>query len=144
MEIVTDNDRSFCEKLMKQLFELLEVKYLPTTVSHPDANTPVDSFHRVISKELQRYGLQGKTETNAKETLQLILYGYRATLHITLKDTPAYLLFRLDPRLESPHMLVRICDEHRQRVVVLNATREDLIHRTTLQQLRQMDRMKGG
>lgn len=143
-EIVTDNDPSFCGRFMEQLYEVLGVQHLPTTVSHPDANAPVESFHRVLSQGLQRYTLGKQKELGGDELLQLILYGYRMTIHTTLKDTPAYITFGIDPRPGAAWRIIRAYKEHQERIDILNATREEIIHRVTIEQLNMMEKMNKG
>lgn len=44
-ELIVDHERSFVGEVMQQVCQALGVERLPTTVGHPDANAPVESFH---------------------------------------------------------------------------------------------------
>lgn len=139
-EIVMDNEKGFISSFMQQVCQLLGMTRLLTTVKHPDANAPVESFHRVLTKGFQRYLLTESRKLPIEETLQLILLGYRASLHSTTKETPAYLTLGMDPCL-APDMFGRRCEpENQKRIDILNEIREDVIQKAYLRGIQQFAR----
>ena len=135
--LITDSEATLTSAVMDYLCQLLGVKRLRTTVAHPDANAPIESFHRVLHKGLQRFNLQDPRSTMAvDELLQLILFGYRLSLHSSLGDTPAYLTFGCDPRPPAAHGLMTPRYGAANRINLLNTIREDIVHKAYLRELR--------
>lgn len=136
--LVTDNEKAFSGVFMDQLCSILGVKKLLITVKHSDGNAPIESFHRVLSKGFQRFVNELECQRiKMDEVLQLILYGYRLSYHSSVKDTPAYLTFGIDPRPPAPTFHNRCQPEHRERLEILNTIREDVIQKAYLKGIQQ-------
>lgn len=140
LQLIVDHERSFVGDLMRQVCETLGVTRLPTTVGHPDANAPIESFHRVLTKGLQRYLVAEKRQLPIEEVLQLILFGYRCSFHSVIKETPAYVTLGIDPRLGAGSLTTRCLPQHQHRVDVLNAVREDIMFKAFLRSIQQYEK----
>ena len=120
--LVVDNERGFTEAFMQQLCQILGTKHLPTTACHPDANAPIESFHRVLTKGLQRFVLGAQaSQLSFDEVVQLILFGYRTSFHSSTRETPAYLALGMDPRPPLGSLGHRNFPNHADRIQVLNS-----------------------
>src|SRR5699024_4622212 len=91
--IVSDNEKSFTSEFMRQLYAELGIKGCTTMIYHPQGNSPIESFHRLLRTELNSSELQ---HLGAQEYLDTILMAYRASYHTSLRDTPAFLTFGHD------------------------------------------------
>lgn len=140
MELIVDHERSFVGEVMKQVCLALGIKRLPTTVGHPDANAPVESFHRVLTKGFQRYLIAERRKLPIEEVLQLILFGYRASFHTVIKETPAYVTLGIDPRLGAGMLGERCLPQNQQRVDILNAVREDIMCKAMIRSVQQFQK----
>lgn len=140
LELIVDHERAFVSEFMQIVCKMLGTRRLPTTVGHPDANAPIESFHRVLTKGFQRYLVAGKRTLPVEEILQLILLGYRASYHSVVKETPAYLTLGMDPRLGSGMLGNRCMPENQQRIEILNAVREDVVHKAYIRGIQQFEK----
>jgi hypothetical protein len=136
--LVIDNEKSFVGTFMSQLCQILGTKHLPTTTCHPDANSPIESFHRVLSKGFQRFMIESPSKRlSFDEVLQLILFGYRTSFHSTTQDTPAYLALGIDPNPPVASLYTRCQPVHQERIQVLNTIREDIIQKAYIRHIQQ-------
>lgn len=151
--LIVDNEKGFISELMREVCQLLGVLRLPTTVDHPDANAPIETFHRTLTRGFQRYLVTEKRRIAVEELLQLILLGYRSSYHSSTRETPAYLTLGFDPRMGSGSLGNRCLPENQQRIDILNAVREEVMHRAFIrgvqqyagtQQYRRTDPLKVG
>ena len=97
-KIVSDNDPSFCAEVVQRVSARLGITRLRSTPYHPEGNGPIESFHRVLSGGLRNVK---QHVVPFKEALQLVLFGYRATIHTTTGHSPSFLTFGIDPRLAT-------------------------------------------
>lgn len=135
--LVTDNDPALIGSVMQQLHQQLGVKALRTTVDHPDSNAPVESFHRVLSKGLQRFALSKSNDLAFDTVIQLIVFGYRIAIHSSIRDTPAYLTFGFDPKPPAAGGLPPLRPKAVDRLQILNTIREEVVHRAHLRHMQQ-------
>lgn len=142
-KLVTDNDPTFVSAILEELSQRLGVNKIQIPPYHPDANAPIESFHRVLTKGFQRFFLK-PASLDIEEVLQLILFGYRTSIHTSINDTPAYLTLGIDPKLPTSTMQQRCQPANAERLAILEAIREDVIHKGHLQYLRKMNRMQKG
>lgn len=142
LELIVDHERGFVGDLLAQVCQALGVRRLPTTVGHPDANAPIESFHRVLTKGFQRYLITEKRKLPVEEVLQLILFGYRAAFHSVIKESPAYVTLGIDPRLGAGSMAGRCLPQNQQRVDILNAVREDIMCKAYIRSVQQYDKLQ--
>jgi hypothetical protein len=125
--IITDNDPPLIGDVLQRLAGQLGITKLRTTPYHPEGNAPVESFHRTLNRRLAYF------ETNTKRgqlpfdtVLQLILWSYRAVIHTTMGESPAFLVYGTDPRapVENDWRMIDRLPEQ-ERVKYLNLLREN-------------------
>ena len=97
--IVNDNDRTLVSAMMTKLHSSLGTKNLVSTPYHPEGNATIESFHRNFNKGLSSFEDSDSTSAiSFDEALQLVLYSYRSTLHLTTGESPAFLTYGIDLR----------------------------------------------
>jgi len=76
--IITDNGRQFVDKELTKFYTSLGIKYITSSVEHPQTNGKADSANKVILVELCKRldGAKGKWP----EELFKVLWAYRCTL----------------------------------------------------------------
>lgn len=121
--IIMDNERAISGVQITQLLNHIGAKKLTITPKHPEGNAAIESFHRTLKKGLQVF----TDDVPFDEALQLVLYSYRCTLHLTTGETPAFLLYGLDPRppLNADIRFVRNTPA-RDRIKFLNLLRLEI------------------
>jgi len=97
--VMNDNDKTFISSAFSNLHAALGSKNLTITPYHPEGNATIESFHRTLNKGLSALEYSGSpTGVNFDEALQLVLYSYRSTMHLTTGESPAFLVYGMDPR----------------------------------------------
>jgi hypothetical protein len=88
---------------MAEFAEMVEVDYSikkkGITVRNPQANAIIERIHQTMGNMLRTFELaESEVETNVEldGILSAIMFGLRATYHITLQATPAQLVFGRD------------------------------------------------
>jgi transposase InsO family protein len=95
--LITDQDPSFCNQIIDQLCLVFNMRHLRTTPYHPEGNSPVESFHRVLRKGLSQFQFFRRGAITMSEALDLVLLGYRSTPHLSTGNSPAFLVYGADP-----------------------------------------------
>jgi len=97
--VVTDNDRAFTGILLSNIHSSFGTKALSITPRHPEGNAVIESFHRTLNKGLSAFEHpSGTSNISFAEALDLVLYSYRSTIHLTTGDSPAFLVYGVDLR----------------------------------------------
>lgn len=97
--IMCDNDLALNSNTFRTLTKSLGSRQLTITPYHPEGNAVVESFHRTLKKGLTNFISPDNTATlSFEEALALVLFAYRATIHSTTGDSPAFLLYGMDMR----------------------------------------------
>jgi len=97
--VVSDNDRTFTGTLLSNIHGTFGTKALSITPYHPEGNAVIESFHRTLNKGLSAFNVPPHRPTiSFHEALDLVLYSYRATLHSTTGESPAFLVYGVDLR----------------------------------------------
>lgn len=94
--LVTDRGTSFCNALMDYLTTKLGITRLTATPYHPEGNAVIESFHRTLNNGLRHINQKAMPFT---EALEMVLFGYRATIHSTTGTSPSHLTLGQDPQL---------------------------------------------
>src|SRR5699024_2376721 len=92
--IISDNDKAFAGTLARGLYLTLGIKGCTTIVRHPQGNSPVESFHRLLRSEI--LNLKSNTRLRPQEYLDTILLAYRSSYHTGIRETPAFLTYGKD------------------------------------------------
>jgi transposase InsO family protein len=125
--IITDNDSPLVGDILRRLAGQLGIRKLRTTPYHPEGNAPVEAFHRTLNRRLTHFENETKFgEVPFPTALQLILWSYRAVIHSTMGESPAFLVYGIDPRspIDNDWRMMDRTPE-KDRVKFLNLLRED-------------------
>jgi hypothetical protein len=98
-QIHTDGGKEFVNKLLAELCELLNVQHTKTTPYHPQCNSQVEVFNKIVKKYLASY--VDEITLNWDKFLQALMLAYNTSYHYTTAMTPFELLFGIRPRLPS-------------------------------------------
>ncbi len=98
-QIHTDGGKEFVNKLLSELCELLNVQHTKTTPYHPQCNSQVEVFNKMVKKYLASY--VDETTLNWEEFLPALMLAYNTSYHSTITTTPFELVFGVRPRLPS-------------------------------------------
>src|SRR5699024_8274294 len=123
--VVTDNDRSFVNEFLTDLHRLLGSKGVTSTVYHPQGNSPIESFHKLLRSELQALGLG---VTLSQSHLDLILMAYRGSYHTGMHDTPAFLTYGTDLTFPNERDLrSTVCQANEERGALFAHARREIL-----------------
>ena len=96
MKLISDRDPSFCNAIITNLTARIGITRLTSAAYHPEGNAVIESFYRTLAIGLRHIN---PTHISFDEALDLVLFGYRSTLHTTTGHSPSYLTYGVDPRL---------------------------------------------
>ena len=100
IEFTSDNGKEFCNQLSDELFKLLQIKHATTTPYHPQCNSQAEVQNKIIAKYLASF----VDETTLDWPLYMapMAFAYNTALHRSIKATPFFLTFGIEPRLPQP------------------------------------------
>jgi hypothetical protein len=93
-QIHTDGGKEFVNKLLAELFQLLNVRH-----THPQCNAQVEVFNKTVKKFFQSF--VDDTTLNWETFLPALAISYNTSYHSTISTTPFELLFGEKARLPS-------------------------------------------
>lgn len=96
--LVADCAKEFTSEVLNELCKVLGVRYLHSSIYHPQGNAPVETFHRSVAKGLLCIPYQQLSFLSVDEALQLALMSYCSTIHLELNETPAFMCYSIDLR----------------------------------------------
>ena len=99
VEIVTDQGREFCNKLSDELYKLLKMTHQTTTSRHPQCNSQAEVANKTIAKYLSSF-VDGTT-LDWEQFLAPLMFSYNTSFHRSIKTTPHFLTFGIEPRISS-------------------------------------------
>lgn len=122
--IVSDQDKSFNNRLLNKIYVHLGATKLTSAPYHPQGNAVIEAFHRTLNEGL-RYIVQAKVPFH--EALNLVLYAYRSTPHSLTHQSPGYALYGTDlsPPLDNDWRFERD-QTHAERLKFLSALRTEI------------------
>lgn len=97
-EIITDRGPAFTSELFNSLCHIMGCHHIRTTPRHPEGNAIVEVFHKTLRKGLCMFTQIQPDGLSFRDALSVVLMGYRATIHETTTDTPAFLAHGVDLR----------------------------------------------
>ena len=98
---MVDNDIVMFSKDMAHLSSLFGIYQLRTTVYHPEGNSPIESFHRILKRIMSSLEQDLPNSITLEEAVSWALFRYRATPHDSILDNPAYMTLGVDVRIGS-------------------------------------------
>lgn len=126
--LVSDNELGFTSGIIKSLMGLLGIQKITTIPYRPQGNSPVEVFHKHLNKCFNTT-IEFR-ELSINEVLQLALYSHRVTIHSTLLESPAFMLYGLDPLPPQDCDWRFISDrDHYERIEFLSHVRNDILQR---------------
>ena len=96
-EIVSDQGREFCNRLINDLGERTGFAHKITSAYHPQSNGLDERFNQTLKAQLQK--LVNENQNNWDELLDSILFAYRTSRHDSTKRTPFLLMYGREARL---------------------------------------------
>ena len=99
LEIITDQGGEFCNDLSAELFKLLQITHHHTSSRHPACNSQAEVANKTIAKYLRN--LVRDDTLDWEQYLCPLMFCYNTSFHRSIKTTPFFLTFGLEPRLPS-------------------------------------------
>ena len=129
-EVIMDRGREFAAEVREDLVNKWGVTRKLITTRNPQANSMVERAHQVVHSMIATHNLKNKTDLEAVGGWQGILaalgFAMRATVHTTMRATPAQLVFGRDAihniRFEADWQFIK---DRRQKVIVQNNKKEN-------------------
>ena len=98
--IVSDQGREFCNKLLKGIWELLQVEHKTTSPYHPKANAQAEVFNKTMAQYLTTMiASSDKTIKEWESMLGPLMLAHNTAVHRATRMTPFYAMFGYDPNL---------------------------------------------
>jgi hypothetical protein len=97
-QIHMDGSKEFVNKLSEEHFQILNIRQNKTLPAHPQCNTQVELFNKMVKKFLQTFV---DTTRNWETFLPALAISYNTSYHSTIATTPFKLLFGEKARLPS-------------------------------------------
>ena len=97
LEVVTDQGKEFCAELSNKLYEKLQVKHTTTTPAHPQCNAQAEVANKTIAKYLS--SVVDSSTLDWELYLPPLAFSYNTSLHRTVKTTPFFLTYGVEPRI---------------------------------------------
>ena len=97
--IVSDKGGEFTSQLSEDLFRLMQIDHRTTTAYHPQCNSQAEVANKTIAKYLASFVDSSTLEW--EDLLAPLMFSYNTSYHRSVKNTPFYLTFGIEPR--SPY-----------------------------------------
>ena len=102
LDIITDQGKEFCARLSNELFKRLGTNHLTTTPHHPQCNSQAEVANKTIAKYLASFC--DDSTLDWERYLAPLMFSYNTSFHRSIKNTPFYLTFGMEPRLSLIHI----------------------------------------
>ena len=99
LELVMDQGKEFCSELSEDLFRHMQVSHLKTTAYHPQCNSQAEVANKTIAKYLASF--VDETTLDWEVYLPPLMIVYNTSFHRSIKTTPFFLTFGMEPRLPN-------------------------------------------
>jgi hypothetical protein len=99
LDLVTDQGTEFCAKLSKELFTRLGTTHLTTSSHHPQCNSQAEVANKTIAKYLASFCDDSTLDWELY--LAPLMFSYNTSFHQTIKTSPFFLTYGMEPRLLS-------------------------------------------
>jgi hypothetical protein len=96
-EIVSDQGREFCNRVVDQLEQLTGFKHIITSAYHPQSNGLDERLNQTLKGQLQK--MVNDNQDNWDDLLENVLFAYRTSRQDSTKCTPFLLMFGREARL---------------------------------------------
>ena len=99
LDLVTDQGTEFCAKLSNELFTRLGTTHLTTSSHHPQCNSQAEVANKTIAKYLASFCDDSTLDWELY--LAPLMFSYNTSFHRTIKTSPFFLTYGMEPRLPS-------------------------------------------
>jgi hypothetical protein len=99
LDIVTDQGKELCAKLSNELSKRLGTNHLTTSPHHPQCNSQAEVANKTIAKYLASFCDDSTLDWELY--LAPLMFSYNTSFHSSIKTTPFYLTFGMEPRLQN-------------------------------------------
>ncbi len=99
MELVTDQGREFVLQVCQSLWDKLELVHNTTTPRHPQANAQAEVVNHSIICNLSSF--VDDSTLDWEIYLAPLMFSYNTTFHRSLKTSPIFMTFGINPRLPA-------------------------------------------
>ncbi len=99
LDLVTDQGKEFCAKVSKDLLKRLGTNHLTTSPHHPQCNSQAEVANKTIAKYLASFCDDSTLDWELY--LAPLMFSYNTSFHRSIKTSPFFLTFGLEPRLPS-------------------------------------------
>ena len=99
LELITDQGKEFANKLSDELYTLLKMKHQTTSARHPQCNASAEVCNKTIAKYLNSF--VDATTLDWELYLPPLMFSYNTSFHRSIKNSPYFLTFGIEPRLPS-------------------------------------------
>ena len=106
--IHSDRGSNFMSTIMKSLCTALGIKKTSTTAYHPQSNGGIERMHATLGNSLRL--MVNENQTDWDMHIPMALLSYRTTLHTSLQENPAYVIYGRDLTLPTDLMIPRRID----------------------------------
>jgi hypothetical protein len=103
LELVTDQGREFVAKLSKDIWDKLQLVHTTTTARHPQCNSQAEVANKTIARYLGSF--VDDSTLDWEPLLGPLMFSYNTSYHRSIKSSPFFLTYGVDPRLpgDLPH-----------------------------------------
>ena len=103
LQIVTDNALEFCSETLENTFKALNIDHITTSYYHPQSNSTVERYHRVLGDLLAKKLDRDLTTWDLH--LNQCLAAIRFSVSEPRKHSPFFLVYNRDPVLPIDNIL---------------------------------------
>ena len=96
LELISDKGSEFTSQLSKELYRLMNISHRTTTAYHPQCNSQAEVANKTIAKYLASFVDSSTLEW--EDLLAPLMFSYNTSYHRSVKNTPFYLTFGIEPR----------------------------------------------
>lgn len=101
--MVTDSGRQFTSDECQIFFRKLGIKHTFSAPKHPATNGAAEGLVKTFKRKVK--AITESESVDIKTAIQIFLFSYRTTKHVTTNETPAKLLYNRE--LRTPLQLLR-------------------------------------
>jgi len=99
VDLITDQGKEFCAKISDDLFKRLGTNHLTTSPHHPQCNSQAEVANKTIAKYLASFCDDSTLDWELY--LAPLMFSYNTSFHRSIKSSPFFLTFGMEPRLPS-------------------------------------------
>jgi hypothetical protein len=99
LDLITDQGKEICARLSDDRFKRLGTTHLTTSPHHPQCNSQAEVANKTIAKYLGSFCDDSTLDWELY--LAPLMFSYNTSFHHSIKTSPFFLTFGIEPRLPS-------------------------------------------